>query len=141
MGQTPSGDDLAMDDQLEDESLPNSTITTEYSFMLKPSEIDVGGVGVFAIHDIAKGTHLRLFPPDEEPRLIDPEVNKHFFVRRFGVPTGNKVYCSRDFGRMSIGWYLNHSSNLNAYFKDDDEYYALRDIQSGEEITIDYERF
>lgn len=128
-----------MDEQLRDEPLPDSTVTTEYSFMLKPSQIDVGGVGVFATHDIASGSYLRLFPPDEEPRLIDPEVNKHFFVQRFGVPSGNMRWCPKDFGSMSVVWYLNHSSNPNACFKDDNRYYVSRDIRSGEEITIDYE--
>ena len=32
--------------------------TTEFSFILKPSKY---GVGVFATHNIAKGTYLRLF--------------------------------------------------------------------------------
>lgn len=32
--------------------------TTEFSFVLKPSE---HGVGVFAVEDIKKDTHLRLF--------------------------------------------------------------------------------
>lgn len=39
---------------------------------------------------------------------------------------------------MDIGWHLNHSKNPNAGHKNYD-YYALKDIQKGEEIVIDYE--
>ena len=38
--------------------------TSEFSFILKPSKY---GVGVFAAHDIKKGTFLRLFGNDEHP--------------------------------------------------------------------------
>ena len=45
--------------------------------------------------------------------------------------------CPKDFGCMEIGWYLNHSKTPNAYHRNY-EYYALRDIKTGEEITVDY---
>jgi hypothetical protein len=128
-----------MNRELSDQSISNSTVTTEYSFMLKPSVIDVGGVGVFATHEIASGTYLRLFDL-EDYRMIDLKPNNHFLLERFGVP-GNQICCPKDLGRMSIGWYLNHSSDPNAYFKDDGTYYALKTIRSDEEITIDYEKF
>jgi SET domain-containing protein len=38
---------------------------------------------------------------------------------------------------MEVGWFLNHSDKPNAYHENY-EYYALRDIKEGEEITIDY---
>ena len=38
---------------------------------------------------------------------------------------------------MSVIRYLNHSKTPNAYHKNYN-YYALRDIKAGEEITIDY---
>jgi hypothetical protein len=126
-----------MSKQLRDESMSDPMVTTEYSFMLKPSQIDIGGVGVFASHDIASSTYLKLFDLDDL-RMIDLKTTNHFFVERFGVPAGDQSSCPKDFGRMSIGWYLNHSSNPNAYLKND-RYYALRNIHSGEEIMIDYE--
>ena len=45
--------------------------------------------------------------------------------------------CPNDFSHMSIGWYLNHSSNPNAEHKNY-VYYSIRDIKAGEEILIDY---
>ena len=42
-----------------------------------------------------------------------------------------------DFGKMEIGWYLNHSYFPNTFHKEY-HFYALKDIKAGEEITIDY---
>ena len=47
------------------------------------------------------------------------------------------LVCPKDFGCMSVGWYINHSKTPNAYHHDYD-YYALSDIKEGEEITVDY---
>jgi SET domain-containing protein len=44
---------------------------------------------------------------------------------------------ARSFSHMHVGWYLNHSDQPNAHherFK----YFASRDIDANEEITIDY---
>lgn len=45
--------------------------------------------------------------------------------------------CPSDFGRMEVGWFINHSKNPNAYLREK-EFYASRDILAGEEITTDY---
>ncbi len=112
--------------------------TTEYSFIVKPSE---HGVGVFATHEIKKGAHLRLFGDEEtfDLRVLErkrSEVPDVF--REYCLDRGDTLYCPHDFGRMEIGWYLNHSKTPNATRDKDYKWYALRDIQSGEEITIDY---
>ena len=40
---------------------------------------------------------------------------------------------------MYVAWFLNHSNTPNARHQDSDNmYYALKDISTGEEITIDY---
>jgi hypothetical protein len=109
--------------------------TTEFSFILKAAKY---GVGVFATHDIKKGTYLRLFNEEnvEVSRLRNkkdvPEVFQEYCVDR-----GDMLLCPSDFGHMEVGWYLNHSKDPNAYHKDYN-YYALRDIKEGEEIIIDY---
>lgn len=104
--------------------------------MLKPSQIH--GIGVFAVHDIAKGTKLRLFPRSDKFRVLKKDDKDEQFIKTYCVSLGKKRYsCPKDFGRMSIGWYLNHSDSPNAYHKKY-TYYAGREIKSGEEITIDY---
>lgn len=106
-------------------------MTDEFSFTLKPSPLD--GIGVFATHGIAKGACLRLFAEGDERKLtikIPTAFQKHVVV-------DNPTMCPSDFGRMSVGWYLNHSDDPNAAHKDY-VYFALRNIDAGEEITIDY---
>lgn len=111
--------------------------TTEFSFILKPSEY---GIGVFAVQDIPQGTYLRLF--GEGDNLKDRSVIRD----KDGVPKifqdycmarGEDLICPNDFGQMAIGWYLNHSTNPNAYHKNYN-WYAARNISMGEEIFIDY---
>jgi len=112
--------------------------TTEFSFILKPSDF---GVGVFAAHDIKKGTHLRLFGDNEtinlrsvsRPKETVPEIFQQYCMDR-----GNEMICPEDFGQMHVGWYLNHSKTPNTFRDKDFKWYALRDIKEGEEITIDY---
>ena len=111
--------------------------TTEFSFILKPAEY---GVGVFAAHDIVKGTFLRLFGNED---LVENRIRS---LEKKDVPEifhdhclimGEKLSCPNDFGQMEIGWYLNHSKQGNA-FHVDYNWYAARDIKAGEEILIDY---
>ena len=111
--------------------------TTEFSFILKSAE---HGVGVFAAHDIKEGTYLRFFGDETEMAGVSVIRNKNDvpeFFRQYCLDRGDTLFCPKDFGRMEVGWYLNHSKTPNAYHKDYD-YYASQDIKAGEEITIDY---
>lgn len=109
-------------------------ITDEFSFILRPSEF---GIGVFAVHDIKEGTYLRLFGAEDGSRLMDKSEVPEIF-RDYCVDHGDKIYCPEDFGRLQVGWYLNHSKNPNAKPDENYSYYAKRDIKAGEEITVDY---
>lgn len=111
--------------------------TTEFSFVLKPSE---HGVGVFCTHDIKKDTYLRLFGDEKEIKhnhLIRNKGDIPKFFEQYCIDRDDKLISPKDFGQMAVGWYLNHSKNSNAYHKNY-HYYALRDIKEGEEIIIDY---
>lgn len=112
--------------------------TNEFSFILRSAEY---GIGVFATEDIKKGSHLRLFG-DEETIDLRSLVRKKdeipLVFRDYCIDHGAELICPNDFGQMHIGWYLNHSYTPNTYPDADYKWYALRDIQMGEEITIDY---
>lgn len=111
--------------------------TNEFSFVLKPTE---HGVGVFAVHDIGKGTYLRLFGDEEETgdvSVVRKKEDVPELFREYCVDRGDTMRCPADFGCMELGWFLNHSKAPNAFHKNY-EFYALRDISVGEEITIDY---
>lgn len=111
--------------------------TTEFSFILKPA---THGIGVFAVHDIKAEAYLRIFggkatSPDSSTRKKEDVPD--FFRQYCIIDEGDTLACPKDFGCMEVGWYLNHSKMPNAYHRNYD-YYALRDIKAGEEITIDY---
>lgn len=109
--------------------------TTEFSFILKPSE---HGVGVFAAHNIEKDTYLRLFNEERvEVSILRRKEDVPETFKDYCVDKGDMMLCPKDFGCMEVGWYINHSKAPNAYH-DNYSYYALRDIKEGEEITIDY---
>lgn len=62
-----------------------------------------------------------------------PEIFQEYCMDR-----EERLICPEDFGRMHIGWYLNHSKNSNTKCDEDYKWYAARDIKAGEEILIDY---
>ena len=114
--------------------------TDEFSFSLKPSSIE--GVGVFANHAIARGTFLKLFSEIGSRRIRRSSpmpLERRNFLKRYCIENdrADAFFGPRDFGRMSVGWYLNHSSQPNAAHCKF-SYFAIRDIASGEEVTIDY---
>lgn len=112
--------------------------TTEFSFILKPSE---HGVGVFATHDIKKDTHLRLFGDGETidlRSLVRKKEDVPKIFHGYCMDRGDELVCPTDFGHMHVGWHLNHSDSPNTYPDSDYKWYAARNIKLGEEITIDY---
>lgn len=115
--------------------LKNLQKTSELSFILKPSSVE--GIGVFAYHEIIKGSYLKLFSSKEKVRKIPISKLKDNFFKRYCLEEGKILYAPENFGRMSVGWYLNHSEKPNAAHRNY-RYYSLRKIRAGEEITIDY---
>lgn len=107
---------------------------TEFSCILKPSSL--GGIGVFATHDIAQGT--RVFTGDFSPRKTKIKELPPEFLKYCMLINDEECWCPERFDRMEIGWYLNHSDHPNIKKVSDDNIFALKDIQEGDEILIDY---
>jgi hypothetical protein len=124
--------------------------TTELSFRLKPSPS--AGVGVFTLHGINKGTHLRLRGEEksiDDARFItleEAEANLTLlaFCQWFGVydvvEEKAGFWTSQKFNKMSLHWYLNHSDTPNVRLDENYEWFANQDIQVGQELTIDYHK-
>ena len=99
--------------------------------VLKTSTIH--GVGVFTTTKIKKGTAPPLFNRDWVFRKRCTGRQRHYCVT-----TRRGYWCPQNYHRMSIGWYLNHSDTPNCSSATTPK--ALRHIQSGEELTIDYDK-
>ena len=119
---------------------------SEFSFMLQPSPL--GGVGVFATHDIPAGTLL--FNQNFELRTMKVIDVPAALLKYCIYISDEECLCPERFDRMEIGWYINHSSTPNIARKNrvsnaeavknikERTVHAVRDIKAGEEILIDY---
>ncbi len=117
---------------------PMKIATTSRSFILKPSTVANGGVGVFALHDIAAGAYLELFLQDFQEELLDADdvpvpLQAYCLTQQDG-----KLLCPKFFNRLDIGNYLNHSDTPNLTYEKGKGYSASRDIREGEELFADY---
>jgi SET domain-containing protein len=109
---------------------------------LGPSKIH--GIGCFSDTRIKKGEFVRVWSPEDSRwvplKKAHASPHKKLF-QRFGIRTTGGYWAPIDFLRISVGWYMNHSETPNLQSDDGDvTYYALRDIEPGEEVTIDYRR-
>lgn len=109
---------------------------------------DVHGIGVFAIREIKKGTYIFLencrvktikakdIPLSEMPAEI-AQLYKDF------CPYNKDKFsytCPENFNFMTISWFLNEDKkNPNVGCDKELEFYALKDIQVGEELFVSYD--
>jgi hypothetical protein len=126
--------------------LPHKKIFTR----LASSKMHQGGVGVFAITDIKKDTHL--FHGDNEEMSWIKEsdfkqtpVTIRRLYRDFSVfkKESGLFGCPSNFNRLTISWYLNkpkRGHKPNVYCNNYD-FYAARKIKAGEELTADYSKY
>ena len=119
--------------------LERKSFSTKLYYVLKPSPID--GIGVFTRRDLAKGTKLKLFDETDSRFIPFHKISDHLtleYIERYGVKDGAGYWIAANLHKMSVGWYLNHSSAPNVYHDDAYNFFAIRDIKAGEELTIDY---
>lgn len=119
---------------------------SEFSFMLKPSSL--GGIGVFATHDIPAGTIL--FSPNFEIRTLKIKDVPEPLLQYCIYINDEECLGPERFDRMEIGWYLNHSATPNIARKipvsnaeavkniKERAMHAIQDIKAGDEILMDY---
>lgn len=104
------------------------------SDLIKVKRIKGKGLGVFAQKEIPKGTIF-----ERVPVLVMPEEDSYdAYLADYVFEWGkNTVAVALGYGSL-----YNHSYKPNACYQDahgkTKEYLALRDIEKGEEITINY---
>lgn len=102
------------------------------------------GKGVFAKNDIGKGETAAVFGgyviaikdlPDIQKKMSDAyDVILHAGYQ----VTDDLIFSPINEEQFSVAEYLNHSCDPNCGFKGQIELVAMRDIQKGEEVTMDY---
>ena len=120
--------------------LPHDGVYTR----LKPSPFH--GVGVFAIRDIPQGTYV--FEPDDDNLVsIRAEETKDLplelrqLYEDFCVLKGDTYQCPSNLNRLTPAWFLNNSKHPNVAADTSLKFYAIQDIQAGEELTVDYDTY
>jgi len=125
----------------QEQLLPHERVYTR----LRPSRIH--GVGVFAIQDIPENTKLFFDDLDEMvwvsksqiDRLPSEQIKKLY--EDFS-PLRNDCYgCPRNFNRLTMAWYMNESAHPNVRCDTEYNFFTLREIKEGEELTVDYSTF
>lgn len=134
-----------------------STKWTSLSAVIKPSPIH--GKGVFATHNILKGT--RVFNENLKYKVYDLNTLLPYQRSLCQFSTENEGIgpITFDEDKIEVEWFLNHSFTPNVTNitenqwitthdpktgeeiltnASEDQWFASRDIKSGEEITIDY---
>jgi hypothetical protein len=129
-------------------SVPTSYRLPYIRTRLRPSKIHAGGVGVFAIipikaRDIIFDTSndIPLGDVTEEQLATMPKPVQQMHTD-FAMHCGKVFNPPRDFTKMGMFWYLNHSPAPNCVYNlGKDGYYAKRDIKTGEELSVDYKAY
>lgn len=127
---------------------------SEFSFVLKPSPL--GGVGVFATHDIPTGTLLFNQEINHTIRMLKIKDVPLEALKFCIFVNDEECLCPERFDRLEIGWYINHSDAPNVaqlhrtkfdvvksvedLYRNREKYrfYAIKDIKEGDEIVINY---
>lgn len=114
--------------------------------MLRPSPI--AGIGVFAIRPIPKGCRDMFSKPDPSERWVTLSRKEVSILPGHAI-TLIENYClfdadqyyvpERGFKLMDLSLFLNHGDSPNIKSVEEGNYFeALRDIQTGEELLVDY---
>jgi hypothetical protein len=100
------------------------------------------GIGVIAQVTVKKNQYLKLWRQGDW-KIWNPRTFAQLkWCNKWCIYAWDQFYGPADPSRMSLAWYVNHSSKPNtatSYQKKGNwKFIALRDIKDGEEITVNY---
>jgi hypothetical protein len=112
---------------------------------LGPSKSDSGEVGVFAIRRIPKNTRIFAGENEEVCWIPKERLPKKGPMRKlyndFAIIKGSRYGCPTSFNRLTPAWFMNDSRKPNISCDENYDFYALRTIDIGEELTVDQRTF
>lgn len=117
---------------------------------IKRSKVDKNGVGVFAIRSIKKGTNIfstdtaKMVPVDgKQIKRLPKEIKKLYedFCVIKKKKNGKTYLCPRNFNVLTVAWYINDSDDPNVRCDKYYDFFALRNIRAGEELTAEYSTY
>jgi uncharacterized protein len=118
------------------------------STFVRLGKSDIAGIGVFAITDIRKGER-NIFSDDKSEwiKISKKEISKlpehsQKLIENFCLYDDDSYYVPEyGFKMMDLVIFLNHSDEPNVIsINDGEQFEAIRDIQEGEELFVDYGR-
>ncbi len=114
--------------------------------ILRPSP--VAGIGVFAIRSIPKGCREMFSRPDPADRWVTltrtevsrlPKAIQHLIENYCLFDADHYFVPETGFKKIDVSLFINHSDSPNIRSIDEGNYFeAIRDIQEGEELFVDY---
>ncbi|SRR6266851_510 len=126
-------------------NLPKESAHKGVYVRLKASKLHKSGVGVFAIKRIPRNT--KVFAGENEEILWRSKASlpKSGEYRKlyddFSIIKGDWYGCPPSFNRLTPAWFMNESKKPNTRSDENYDFYTLREIAQGEELTVDYETF
>jgi hypothetical protein len=112
---------------------------------LRPSKLDIGGVGVFAIRPIPMGTNIFRGESERVVWTDSKSLPKEKQIKRlytdFGVLRDDRFATPISFNSTGPGWYVNRSNRPNVKCDENLDFIAIRDIKAGEELSADYAQY
>ncbi len=112
---------------------------------LQPSKLLNGGVGVFAIRSIPKGTTIFTGENEEILWAKKSSIPKSGGLRTlyddFSIIKDGWYGTPPSFNRLTPAWYLNNSKKPNTRCDENYDFISTRDISIGEELSVDYSTY
>ena len=108
----------------------------------------IHGVGVIAIRKIPKGTNPFKKATDfnlvrfkkTELKKLDPRVKK-MIVDFLSLDREDILVPDTGLNALDISFHMNQSKKPNVIVGENEDFFAARNIQEGEELTVDYSTF
>jgi len=93
---------------------------------------------IYRTRDVENGGPLQALLTVAAEQVAVVEENIRQLYDDYCVLSDGKWYGPSDFNNLTVGWYLNHSSDPNVAYDSEFNFTTLRHIHKHEELSVDY---